>query len=663
MSHALRLLIVTLFITVTIGKGYAQTDSTLLRTIRSGDLTALRTELRQSKEVNARDRRGSTPLMYAAAFGSADSVKALIDAGADVNAHNSLEATALVWGAADAEKARLLVEHGADVNARTKLGRTPLMIAAACNGCSETVQFLLSKGASADAKDEGGHTPLLLAALSGDAKSVNLLLAAGADAKARDQSGATPLMNVLQHCELDAARTLIGKGADVNAALTSAGKVKFGPIQLVGLTPLSTAAAYCDAAVTSALLQGGAKAGAADIRGLTPLMLAVSSETPSAARVRALIAAGADVNAKSAGRETALDWAMKYGNPEVIGTLREAGARTGVAAAFPQRPSAPRRTAAAAIEPAIALLRRSGTEFFEESGCVGCHHQPMALAALASASHAGGKLDSSAVHGFEQMIESEWTGGQEQLLERLDPGGAPDGEVYAAWAMNLAGFAANSITDVMAVNVAAQQMQTGNWHVGDISRAPIQESDFARTARAIRTLQVYGPPARKAEFDRRIAKARDWLAKSAPVTSDDAAMQIMGLHWAGAAATTQAKTLAAQQRADGGWSQNAHLESDAFATGETLWALREAGALRPQGAAYRRGVEFLLSTQWPDGSWYVRSRAAKIQPYFQSGFPFEHDQWVSAAATAWAVIALAPAIEKVAPMEKAPTIAKEKLAR
>jgi hypothetical protein len=55
-------------------------------------------------------------------------------------------------------------------------------------------------------------------------------------------------------------------------------------------------------------------------------------------------------------------------------------------------------------------------------------------------------------------------------------------------------------------------------------------------------------------------------------------------------------------------------------------------------------VKYLLQTQWPDGSWYVRSRAPKFQPYFQSGFPFEHDQWISATATSWAVLALAPAI-------------------
>jgi hypothetical protein len=54
-------------------------------------------------------------------------------------------------------------------------------------------------------------------------------------------------------------------------------------------------------------------------------------------------------------------------------------------------------------------------------------------------------------------------------------------------------------------------------------------------------------------------------------------------------------------------------------------------------------VKFLMDTQSADGSWYVRSRAPKFQPYFQSGFPHDHDQWISSAGTSWAVRALIPA--------------------
>ena len=60
------------------------------------------------------------------------------------------------------------------------------------------------------------------------------------------------------------------------------------------------------------------------------------------------------------------------------------------------------------------------------------------------------------------------------------------------------------------------------------------------------------------------------------------------------------------------------------------------GAITPIG-----GVAFLLATQLEDGSWYIRSRAVPLQPYFEGGFPHGHDQWISAAATNWAALALA----------------------
>jgi len=122
----------------------------------------------------------------------------------------------------------------------------------------------------------------------------------------------------------------------------------------------------------------------------------------------------------------------------------------------------------------------------------------------------------------------------------------------------------------------------------------------------------------------------------------------MGLAWSGAEKShvqQAAHKLLDLQREDGGWAGNPYLKSDAFSTGQALHALHESGSLAPSDRAYKRGVEFLLSTQYPDGSWYVRSRSIKFQPYFDSGFPFEQDQWISAAATAWASMALAPAVK------------------
>jgi N-acyl-D-amino-acid deacylase len=145
----------------------------------------------------------------------------------------------------------------------------------------------------------------------------------------------------------------------------------------------------------------------------------------------------------------------------------------------------------------------------------------------------------------------------------------------------------------------------------------------------------------KAEFDQRIARARNYLLETKPKTTDDLAMRLLGLKWVAAekeAIASAAKALREQQRADGGWAGNRYLASDAYSTAQAVYALSQSGA--GTGDAGRRGAEFLLKTQQPDGSWHVKSRAVKFQPYFQSGFPYDHDQWISATATALATVAL-----------------------
>jgi hypothetical protein len=68
-------------------------------------------------------------------------------------------------------------------------------------------------------------------------------------------------------------------------------------------------------------------------------------------------------------------------------------------------------------------------------------------------------------------------------------------------------------------------------------------------------------------------------------------------------------------------------------------ALQSSG-LPVSDPAYQRGVAYLLNTQLEDGSWHVRTRAAGFQPYFDNGFPHGVDQWISAAGTSLATIAL-----------------------
>jgi hypothetical protein len=246
------------------------------------------------------------------------------------------------------------------------------------------------------------------------------------------------------------------------------------------------------------------------------------------------------------------------------------------------------------------------------------------------------------------MMEGQSMHFQQGSIERLNAGGASDPSISLLSVMADEHYPASPLTDVLVTYAANYQRRDGSWWFGGVARAPMEEGAVARTAIAVRVMQAYGTPALKAEFAARIERARDYLLKARARTNDDAAMQIAGLHWAGGSeekVRALARALAAAQHADGGWGQNANLASDAFATGEALWALRESGAVQPTDAVYQKGVKQLLDTQWADGSWYVRSRAPKFQPYFQSGFPYDHDQWISSAATSWAVRGLGPAVE------------------
>jgi ankyrin repeat protein len=77
----------------------------------------------------------------------------------------------------------------------------------------------------------------------------------------------------------------------------------------------------------SVLLEARANVNAQDIRGMSPLMLAVASETQDIEVVKRLLRAGADVNTRSTSGETALGWAKKFGSRPVISLLQKAGAK------------------------------------------------------------------------------------------------------------------------------------------------------------------------------------------------------------------------------------------------------------------------------------------------------------------------------------------------
>jgi hypothetical protein len=365
-------------------------------------------------------------------------------------------------------------------------------------------------------------------------------------------------------------------------------------------------------------------------------MLAVGTDRYERRTVNLLLSHGASLSPTNHDGETALDWAHKFGDPEVIrsvgGNPKDLSKPAAVSAEIPDT-----RTA---ITRSMHLLERTTDQFFHKAGCFACHEQPPAEFASAAARAKGIPVDEKAEH--ERLLQITSTLGAVQLEGAAALGGA-DNNLYSVEALVRAGFPANRLTDYLAANLAMSQGGDGGWHLPGYSRSPLQDSDFSRTAMAMRGLKTYGTPGRASEMKQRLERGKQWLMHSTPVILEDIDMRLVGVAAAGASAAELrklAEPVIALQRSDGGWAQRQGFPSDAYATGMTLWALNEAGVMRPDA----NGVKFLLGTQSADGSWHVASRATKFQQYFESGFPYEHDQWISTMGTGWAANALALSI-------------------
>lgn len=621
--------------------GMAQEPEKFYSAIRENNMAQLKALLEPKAAANVADDRGITPLMYAAELGSMDAMRLLIDCGADVNAQNAFGQTALMWSVSDPAKVRLLLDHGADVNRVARSGRTALIIAAFTNPSAEVVRLLLAKGAKVAVMDARHVTPLNAATFGNDTATVRLLLEAGADIDTPDTFiGLTPLMNAAGNRNLDAVKLLLAKGARVNAVSKTEGlpKIQTGTVEFGGWTPLLMASAFGPPDAVKVLLDAGARIDAQDYRGFTPLMLAVGTDRYDRRTVNLLLAHGADLHPTNHDGETALDWGYKFGDPEVIHAL----GGTPKNLDKPVRVSDERADTRAAIARSIQLLERTSDQFFHKSACFACHEQPPAEFAAAAARAKGIAVDEKAEG--ERIRQITLTINPVALEGAAALGGA-DNNLYAVEALVRAGYPSNRITDYLAANLALSQGGDGGWHLPGYSRSPLQDSDFSRTAMALRALKTYGTPGRAGETKQRIDRGKQWLMQTEPVILEDMDMRLVGVAAAGASAAELrklAKPILALQRADGGWAQRHGFPSDAYAAGMTLWALHEAGVMQPDA----KGVKFLLGTQSADGSWHVASRATKFQQYFQSGFPYEHDQWISTMATGWAANALALSLDR-----------------
>src|ERR1041385_8067842 len=196
--------------------------------------------------------------------------------------------------------------------------------------------------------------------------------------------------------------------------------------------------------------------------------------------------------------------------------------------------------------------------------------------------------------------------------------------------------------------LAAIQEKDGSWRCDDF-RPPLEDGRIPAVALALHALQLYPLRGREAEFRKRVERAAGWLARSEAGTPNHLAYKLLGLSWSGSHAAERrrvARSIMSAQRSDGGWAQLPGLESDAWATGQALFALQESGAAKIDDPVCDRGIVFLLRTPFADGSWFVRTRTCPFQPYFDGHFLHGKDQWISAAGTAWSTLALLNTLDR-----------------
>lgn len=570
------------------------------------DLAGVQAFLKQGADPNASNGLGLSPLDIAVASHQDDVAETLLQAGAKLEA-NSVYGTALCFAALGGNETgiHLLLERGAKVNVVRADGDTPLMFAARSCGAG-AIRELLSRKAKVNAKDNFGATALIYAAREGQPEAGKVLLDAGAYIDAIDSGQQTALMHAAMN-----------------------GRAKFVKL----------------------LLERGANPNAQDAQGRTPLILTASyGNYPEV--IELLKSRGADANIKDSQNRDAFSIARERGRKDVALAVYDAALLS--PSPYKEAPHNPK----AAIQKSLKALEASMLKFNQRTGCVSCHHEGLGRIALSVVRERGFSLNPA----IQQAQTGRLNGGLNALrplhLQALKDREAMKqvpliemNEVTTGNSWLLAGMAEmkqpkNEANGAMTMVLARQQSPNGAWTYS-LPRVPMQSSAFTFTALSVRALRAYAPQTYAKEIAERIGRAKNWLMTTPTTNSEDRASRLLGLKWAGASAEEREKSvqdILTDQRADGGWAQLDDMQSDAYATGQALYALRAAGGAYLPDFKLKQGVQFLLRTQEEDGSWFVNKRTAPNNNYFDAGFSHGLSQYSSFNGTCWAMMALAKSL-------------------
>ena len=144
-------------------------------------------------KLSAEDRTGLA--VHFARIGDLDGLKRMLDAGVDVNDHDTLDQTPLIAAVSQDSLigVEALLKRGASVSVVDKAGWSPLHFATFFSAETDVMKALLDAGANVNAQNDRGITALYFAAATGHEEQVKFLLSRGADRSIASKAGWTPL--------------------------------------------------------------------------------------------------------------------------------------------------------------------------------------------------------------------------------------------------------------------------------------------------------------------------------------------------------------------------------------------------------------------------------------------------------------------------------------
>lgn len=273
--------------------------------------------------------------------------------------------------------------------------------------------------------------------------------------------------------------------------------------------------------------------------------------------------------------------------------------------------------AEAAIDKGLDFLSKDAVRWRSEHNCVSCHHASNVIWSMHEAKRLKRKVDEPLLAELTKWVAESGNG--KTSLSR--PPSAPRALNTKAIFFSL-GLAALPTRDeptkaglkLMLETVEQDQLDDGSWSAWPETRPPLfGESHLSMTALA--TLAVLGAaePGDQTAINT-VDRAVQWLAAAKPdqeLQSDALRLAVwQRLNRPASEIESLVSRIKQQQRPDGGFSQIPSMDSDAWATGQALYALGLTG-LTSNDPAIARAQSFLVKTQRDDGSWPMTSRPTK----------------------------------------------------